>query len=299
MKTTNEELRYRQALPLEDKIALSCERIESWWNYFNGQVYVSFSGGKDSTVLLDLVRNQALVPDVKDIPAVFIDTGLEYPEIREFVKTIDNVLWIKPKMTFKNVIDRYGYPVISKEQSRFLYEYHTSKSDKLKHIRMYGNKWGMGRIRDKWLFMLDAPFKISHMCCNVLKKNPAYLYEKRSGRKPIIGSMTEESSMRNTSYLRYGCNAFDRKRPISMPMSFWKEQDVWDYIHKYSIPYSSIYDMGYDRTGCMFCMFGVHLEKEPNRFQKMQKTHPTQYNFCINRLGLGTVLDYIGVEYED
>ena len=76
------------------------------------KIYNSFSGGKDSTVLLDLVRR--VFPDC---PAVFIDTGLEYPELRDFVKTIDNVVWLKPEMNFKKVIETYGYPIISKEIS--------------------------------------------------------------------------------------------------------------------------------------------------------------------------------------
>lgn len=110
---TLDDLRQLQALPLSLKIRLTQDRIRQWVNEFGEEgVYVSFSGGKDSTVLLHLVRQ--LYPN---IPAVFVDTGLEYPEIREFVKTFDNVEWLKPKMTFKQVIEKYGYPFISKEVS--------------------------------------------------------------------------------------------------------------------------------------------------------------------------------------
>ena len=112
-KHTLDELRQWQMLPLEVKIAMSRERIRAWVNEYGEEgVYVSFSGGKDSTVLLDLVRNEC---GYKNVSAAFIDTGLEYPEIREFVKTFDNVEWLKPKMTFKQVIEKYGYPFISKE----------------------------------------------------------------------------------------------------------------------------------------------------------------------------------------
>lgn len=90
------ELQYLQSLPLKLKIAKSKQRIREWYYYFGGEVYISFSGGKDSTVLLDLVRSE-----FPDVPAVFIDTGLEFPEIRDFVRTIDNVVWVKPKMDFK------------------------------------------------------------------------------------------------------------------------------------------------------------------------------------------------------
>lgn len=108
---TADDLRQKQALPLSLKIALTKDRIRQWVNEFGEDgVYVSFSGGKDSTVLLHIVRS--MYPNVK---AVFCDTGLEYPSVRAFVKKTDNVDVLKPKMTFKEVIKKYGYPVISKE----------------------------------------------------------------------------------------------------------------------------------------------------------------------------------------
>lgn len=106
------DLAQMQSLSLDAKIRMTQYRIREWYEHWDGEVYVSFSGGKDSTVLLDIVRR--MFPDV---PAVFVDTGLEYPEIREFVKTFDNVVWLKPSMQFKNVIETYGYPFISKEVS--------------------------------------------------------------------------------------------------------------------------------------------------------------------------------------
>ena len=298
-KITNEELLYRQSLPLQYKIDMSCEKIEQWHNHWSGKIYVAFSGGKDSTVLLDIVRNKAFIPDAKDVPACFCDTGLEYPEIRDFVKTIDNVVWEKPKLTFPEVIEKYGYPVISKEQSRYLFEYQTSRSEKLKNTRLNGNRWGMGKISNKWRFLMDAPFKIGHKCCDKLKKYPAHQYEKRTGLHPMIGTMVEESFMRRSTYLTYGCNAYETNRPTSTPLAFWTEKDVWEYIRKYNLPYSKIYDMGYVRTGCMFCMFGVQSEDNPNRFQKMELTHPKQYKYCMDKLGIKEVLEYIGVEYEN
>jgi 3'-phosphoadenosine 5'-phosphosulfate sulfotransferase (PAPS reductase)/FAD synthetase len=84
-----------------------------------------------------------------------------------------------------------------------------------------------------------------------------------------------------------------------MPLAFWTEKDIWEYIQKYNISYSPIYNMGYDRTGCMFCMYGVQSEKEPNKFQTMQKTHPKLYDYCINNLKLGTIMDFIGIKYDN
>lgn len=293
MKMTIDDLHAKQQMSLRDKIDTSTERIEQWYDHWKGQVYISFSGGKDSTVLRHLVNTV-----FTEVPFVFVDTGLEYPEIREFVKSCDNVTRVRPKLTFRQVIEKYGYPVISKEQSRFLFEYQTSHSDKLKDIRINGNKWGMGKISKKWKFLIDAPFKISHKCCEKLKKQPIHQYEKETQRHPYLGNNALESSMRTQAYLRFGCNAFDIARPVSTPLAFWNENDIWEYVHQYTIPYSQIYDMGYDRTGCMFCMFGVHLEKEPNRFQRMSVTHPQLHKYCIENLECGKVLDTIGVPYK-
>ena len=117
MKKTIEELQEKQALPLSLKVALTKDRIRAWVKHWGiDGVYCSFSGGKDSTVLLDICRK--MYPEMK---AVYIDTGLEFPQIREFVKTFDNVDIVKPKMNFKDVIKTYGYPFISKEVSECVY----------------------------------------------------------------------------------------------------------------------------------------------------------------------------------
>lgn len=227
-----------------------------------------------------------------DVPAVFIDTGLEYPELRKFaIKLADEVL--KPKMKFTEVITKYGYPVISKEQAMYLYEYRTTKSEVLKNKRINGDARGSYKISKKWQRLINSDFNISHYCCNVMKKKPFKVYEKTSGRKCIVGTMTEESSLRKNEWLRNGCNAFEDKRPMSKPLSVWTEQDILQYIIKYNLPYASVYGeikqneegkyycTQCNRTGCVFCAFGAHLEKEPNRFQRLKQTHPKLYDYCI------------------
>lgn len=313
---TIEDLKYLQAQPLDRKIRITQTRIIEWYQRHNGQVYVSFSGGKDSTVLLDLARR--IYPDIE---AVFVDTGLKYPEIRDFVKTFDNVTWLRPEMQFKEVIKTYGYPVISKEVSEAVYgAYRGWKSRLAKFERDENQIFSTKRYK----YLLDAPFKCSHMCCNIMKKKPAHDFEKQTGKKAILGTMTQESNLRQSAWLRTGCNAFEGKRPLSTPMSFWTEQDILRYLKITNIPYATVYGdiapkskvagqlaidevptdlmtTGVNRTGCMFCMFGVHLEQEPNRFQRMKTTHPKQYDYCMreeNGLGLAKVLDYIGVKYD-
>ena len=116
------DLKQKQSLPLEAKIFLTQERIRQWYDHWDGQVYVSFSGGKDSTVLLHIARQ--LYPDIE---AVFVNTGLEYPEIQQFVRSHENVTILRPKMRFDEVISKYGYPVISKEVSECVKQARKSK----------------------------------------------------------------------------------------------------------------------------------------------------------------------------
>ena len=303
---TNNDLLVMQHLSLDLKIIMTKSRIRQWYNEFSGDVYISFSGGKDSTVLLHLVRE--LYPEV---PAVYVDTGLEYPEIRDFVKTIDNVTWLRPEMNFKEVILKYGYPIISKEQSAFIQEYRTTKSEKLKKIRLEGNKYGRGKISKKWRFLIDAPFLIGDKCCDIMKKNPAKKYEKETGLHPYIGTMAEESAQRKSNWIKYGCNAFEKTRPTSQPLSFWTEQDILQYIRDYNIDYAKevygsivedenglLHTTGCQRTGCEFCLYGAQCEKGKGRLERIKEMHPKRYEFIMrpvdeNGLGYREVVDYI------
>ena len=231
-------------LPLDEKIQRTKELILEWYLQYDGQVYISFSGGKDSTVLLHIARS---IKTCADIPAVFMDTGLEYPEVRQHVKNTENVIWIKPKYTFKQVLEKYGYPIISKEQSKFIYAIRHSKSDKVKDVCMNGailpdgTRGSMSRLSNCWKPLLNAPFEISDKCCNVMKKNSAKKFEKETGRHPIIGTMAEESRLRLSMYLGTNCNAFSAKHPVSKPLSFWTEQDVLEYIRRFNLEIPSVY----------------------------------------------------------
>lgn len=343
------DLAQMQSLPLEAKIIMTQQRIRQWYEYWDGQVYVSFSGGKDSTVLKHIVDGM-----YDDVPALFVNTGLEYPEIQAFAKSQENVVVVRPEMRFDEVIKKYGYPVISKEISKRIKDGRAAIRNgnnnsyalvqlRGEHISPDGKKSPFNY--EKWQFLLDSPFQISSSCCDVMKKRPIRKYEKETGRKPIIGTMAAESRQRYSQWLKNGCNAFDKNKPSSQPLSFWTEQDIYHYIKKYNVPYCSVYGdivvddnapdaiegqvnlidylechdetdilktTGCDRTGCIFCMFGCHLEKEPNRFQRLKETHPRQYEYCIGGgemvdgkwqpskegLGLGKVLEYIGVKYD-
>lgn len=353
---TKEDLKYFQAMPLDIKISMSNRRLLEWISYYGTDgVYVSFSGGKDSTVLADLYARICHQFGGKMF-LVFVNTGLEYPEIQKFIKWYAE--WLRktynievelvilhPEMRFDEVIKKYGYPIISKEISECVdqgrkalerndgaYNYRLLKlqgkaTDKNGHLSLFN--------RQKYEPLLHTDFVASSMCCAVMKKKPAKKYAKETDKKPITAQMAEESQLRTQHWLKNGCNGFDMKSPISNPMSFWTEQDVLQYIKQYNIPIASVYGdvvyaeqpnqlrlegceegeklktTGCDRTGCIFCAFGCHLEKEPSRFQRLKETHPRQYEYCIGGgeyvdgiwqpnkqgLGMGHVFDELNKIY--
>ena len=306
-------------LPLGAKVTMTKNRIREWYSYWNGDVYVSYSGGKDSTVLAHLVREM-----YSDIPLVFVNTGLEFPEIQSFAKKM-GAIFVRPKMSFSEVISRYGYPLISKENANVIEYARTIKNGS--RTGKTGTKSDNGEYKDwrrksligsegfgkgSWFckekyFPLaqDTSFMISAKCCDVMKKKPMKDYQKENGSVPFLGTMTEESKIRERAWMKNGCNAFDAKVKTSQPMSFWTEQDVLQYISENKIEIASVYGdilacdengdfydpmpgmkcnlkcTGCQRTGCVFCCYGVHLEKGETRFQQLAKTHPRQYEYCM------------------
>lgn len=326
-------LKQKQSLPLEQKVLLTKERIREWYDHYDGEVYVSFSGGKDSTVLLDIVKG--MYPDV---PAVYCDTGLEYPEVRKFALERANVV-VRPQMVFDQVIKEFGYPIVGKEVSLAIrYARKGSKwaIDCLNGVDSNGKEFPYRKqIYGKWKHLVKAPFKIYDQCCRIMKEEPLKKYTKNSKRMPILALMADESRRRRMAWIRQGCNAFDTENPRSMPLSFWTEQDILQYIKTNSLEIAEAYGdvvyekentgqismegcgsklctTGCNRTGCIFCAFGAQVKKKQNRFQALKKTHPRLWEYCVyggefvdgvwqpnkSGLGMGFVLDYIGVPYE-
>lgn len=288
---TAEERRENRAklmgLPLEDKVVYTKARIMEFYVQNGGRVYVSFSGGKDSTVLLDLVRS--VYPEV---PAVFVDTGLEFPEIREQVRKTDNVTWLKPEMSFRKVVQTYGYPCIGKNAAHWIDLAQRNQPSGIRQMSSDG-RYGYARFAH----MVDAPFRVSERCCDVMKKRPAKEYHNKTGRCPYIGTRADESRVRTDRWIEDGENR-DGDIPTSNPLSIWTEKDIWTYIRTRNLPYADVYDRGYDRTGCVFCMFGITRDR--NRFLKLKATHPELWEYCMKPvggggLGMKSVLEYMGI----
>ena len=218
-KHTIGDLYQMQSLPLDSKIHMTIDRIKGWIDEFGDDgVYISFSGGKDSTVLMDIVRNEM---GEKYVPAVFVDVPTQYPELKEFAKSWDNVEILKPNMSFMDVCSKYGFPLISKEVSQQIFDARTQAKrnnclpretntyfrnfcEESEHLKKYKNF-----SNANWDFMFDSKFAISAKCCTELKKKPAKKYEKRTGRKPILATMADESRLRKSEWMKNGCNAFN------------------------------------------------------------------------------------------
>ena len=307
-KHSQYDLAQMQSLPLSAKVRMTQQRIRDWYEYWDGQVYVSRSGGKDSDVLGDIVRKM-----YSDVPHVFVNTGLEHDSVRKHGELVADET-IKPEMRFDDVILKYGYPLISKEIAQSLYEIQRA-IEKKKDIPKYRIDRFNGTYLDnngnismynyeKYKFMLEAPFRVSHMCCNVMKKKPAKKYAKTYSRNPIIGTMATESRLRRTKWIKSGCNAFNEKHPTSQPLSFWTEQDILHYIKLNNLEIASAYGnivytdddgMQYDndvfnagmkltttgesRTGCVFCMFGITHDTE--RFVRLKEREPKKYDYVM------------------
>ena len=274
------EIKYQRAIATMTKFIMDRGGVD--------KVYISFSGGKDSCVLLSIART--IHPEIK---AVYCDTGLEYPEINEHVLKLQNE-WgnidiIKPKIGFKQVITEYGYPIISKETSQRISQFHNltkgCKSQILRFEQVSKTKWAP--------FLSESAPKVSDICCHKLKKDPFKKYEKATGRSPITGVMAQESMLRRQQYIRNGCTSFSSGRHQAKPLSLWTEDNIWEYIKYMNVPIAKIYDAPeIDRTGCIFCGFGIHMNGGV-KFLALKRLHPKMYWYTLKNLGLAKILSFM------
>lgn len=208
-------------------------------------------------------------------------------------------------MRFDEVIKTYGYPFISKDVATRIYE------------ARKGAKWGIYALQGKnpdgtdseykkgmysrYKPLVDVDFIIGYRCCHTMKEQPLNKIKSKS----LIATMADESKRREHSWLQTGCNAW--KYGKSKPMSFWTEQDVLKYIKSRNLPIASVYGdiveisnndinqitfegcgklqcSGCKRTGCIFCGYGAHHDKDggvESRFVRLKHTHPKQYDYCM------------------
>ncbi len=292
MTMTLEILRERQAWPLEQKIDHTVGAIDAFLLYckeHDRTPYVSFSGGLNSTVLLHIARRVFGA----DLKGVFCSTGNEFPEIVRFVQQTPNVEIIRPSLTPRQVMEQYGFPLVSKEQAQAIRQIRTTESEKLRNYRLHGDgDRQAGVLSERWRYLVNEPYMTSEKCCEILKKRPFRRYNTETRSLAMVGTMAGESKLRQRQYIRRGgCNAFDSdpKKVHSAPLSIWTGADCWEYIHKYDVPYCEIYDVpGIDRTGCVFCGFGAQFNS--SRFRILYERYPKLYCMAMNYTNNGYTL---------
>lgn len=266
------------------------KRIRDVYKQTDGNVYLSFSGGKDSTIVLSLIKDIGL-----NIPAVFSDTGLELAAIKDFVKWVkdnyyNNVIIIKPEKSYNEVI-KDGKPFLSKMKSTAIKYY--QKNPKCKTaLELYNEEYVKShriRLANKDFHILHENFniKISDNCCYDMKKRPFEIYVEFSGaRGSITGIRAYEGGQRAFNYdrnIKLGKNpcteikkgGFIQKSPIID----WTDEMCELYIKNHNVPLSKAYtEYGLKRTGCYLCPYDRDLEK---RLEILYKYEPNKYKAAL------------------
>lgn len=251
--------------------------------YGEENFYISFSGGKDSTVLSALV--DMAVPENK-IPRVYANTGIELNMIRDFVielqKDDDRIVIIKPSVPIKEMLEKEGYPFKSKEHSLYVDIYQRNGFTKTTKRYLYPEekrKKYACPLKLRYQFSDDGcKLKISDKCCDALKKQPLKDWQEKNNKPyAIVGIMRSEGGRRN----RATCLAFkkdkllDKFQPLAPLTKDWEE---W-FISTYNVKICDIYYPPYNfvRTGCKGCPFALYLQEE---LDTLEKFFPNERKQC-------------------
>lgn len=256
-------------LMLQDRLEKIKQTIEK---YGEENFYLSFSGGKDSTVLSALL--DMAVPGNK-IPRVYANTGIELNMIRDFAlemqKKDDRIVVIRPSISIRQMLESDGYPFKSKEHARYVSKYQKDGLN-YKSVRAYLKLEPTLSGREifracpkklKYQFTDENTLKISDACCFHMKEKPLTKWLKENNRPyGITGIMRDEKGRRSKS----SCLAFKSNGELKffqplVPIT--KEWEDW-FIAEYNIEICDIYKSPYnfDRTGCKGCPFALHLQHE-------------------------------------
>lgn len=240
--------------------------------------YLSFSGGKDSTILHYLL--DIALPNNK-IPRVYSNTGIEYLYIVEFVKQLanqdDRFVILQPKIPIKKILEEYGYPFKSKHHSYMVKMY-----QKLGRSEGVVNYLGEGKALNrycpnklKYQFSESFNIKISDMCCKKMKEEPMINWQKENNRTiAITGIMPDEGGRRTKSV----CLTDGKYKLFNPLVKVNKEWEDW-FINKYQIKLCKLYypPYNFNRTGCKGCPFALHLETE---LKTLEKFLPAERKQC-------------------
>lgn len=263
------------------------KRIRELWYQTGGACYLAFSGGKDSTVVLALIKqlmDEGTIPEGA-IPAVYCDTRLEYDVILRFVEWVkdnwySNVEIIKPEKTFAEIIREYGKPAVSKTKSEHLSRMQRNRENGFPdgRIKSFGYLVGVPKdfrgctLGDKHIHMISTDFdiRISNKCCDFLKKKPNAVYRKQhniegyfTGERMAEGSAREKNFVKKLASGQNICTAYQDNVTKKMPIVDWDDETLEAFIEQYNVPLSQAYTIyGLKRTGCYLCPFSPRIQHD-------------------------------------
>lgn len=302
---------------LERKVLISIHRIERLYTKTNGKCYLSFSGGKDSTVVMALIKmcSDLVIPEYS-IPLVYADTGIELGATREFVKWCKdnyypNIHMIRSPMPFNQVIEQYGKPAISKmkaaslrsinnfsnkEDSKTFWLCITGKSSKGKTC--CNNKFANKHIQ---FLHDDFNIKISPQCCIVMKEEPIRQFAEQFNPKgyftgmrlaeggareksieAAVRSQEKKAKREKAKGEKTICTYLRGDQIVTNPIVDWTDDDVDNFIEHYNVPLSKAYtEYGYKRTGCFLCPNNRNIERD---LAVLHQYEPQRYKASIHWL---------------
>lgn len=290
---TYDELVRLQGLGLDAKIAWARVAIEKALDTLKTPS-LAFSAGKDSTVLLHLLRQYS-----PDIATIYGNTTIEFPECVKFARWLKdewdlNYYEAKPDVTFWWVVEEYGWPLMGKTFGVGGVAHKSSRERFFAELEERGELYGD--------YAIQAEVPISSACCTYLKERPSQKLQRELGVDGVfLGIMASESRQRMFNFLEYGEWYYARSQKMwkCHPLAIWNDEDIWAYIRRFDVPYASLYDMGYKdeqtgewishkRNGCMFC--GMDIRFPNNHLAIMRRTHPRAWRTVMVKKGLGKVL---------
>jgi 3'-phosphoadenosine 5'-phosphosulfate sulfotransferase (PAPS reductase)/FAD synthetase len=264
--------------PLEEKINYSIELIHQALHISKNPT-ISWSGGKDSTVVLHLVRQRN-----PKIPIIFADLDCLFPETRDYVLRMSkewklNLHFVKSKeYNFKTLTEKYGFPLFSKNIA----------SNVERAVRT-GNLREQLSSFEKFLVLNHA--RISTKCSQYLLEKPCKVKEAElCCDLKFVGLRALESRARVRLWADYGDlysvkHYYGKHKPIYKcnPISTWSSNDIWEYHRDNNIPICDIYRNGYERNGCWTCGMAIRN----GQLNRLKNYNPALYDELIETSEMG------------
>ena len=311
---TRWEFEQKQSLPYEAKVKLAARRANEFYDEIVGNrganVHVSV-GGLDSITLLLFLRSIGL-----EVEAISV-SALEDKSIQAVHKQL-GVQRISPGMRQVDVLNKFGFPVISKEKASKIkaLQNPTDRNATVRHAIMTGECGKQGGYRTgtrmqlpkKWLELFGgpenerygtnyktAPFKVSDDCCYYMKEQPCDKWAREHNSFPYLGLMASEGGRREKSLIANGCNYYGKTTIRSCPFATFLRQDLLQLALDLNVPVPEIYGTierradgtlyttKAQRTGCPMCGFGIHIEPRPHRFDRLREMNPKAWRYYMYR----------------